>query len=942
VSAPCGLGEGTPSALAAAQARFRRFEAVSRALSESAAVEPLLLGLEDLHAADPTSLALLHFVAERARSTRILVIGTLRDHARVAPDVAGLLARVSRGASELRPARLSAEDVAALATKVGADVGLASRLTELTNGLPLFVVEYLRLVVARGNSRALDTPPRNVLAALEARLDAVSPPTRAVLELASVAGRSVERSTLRALGARDLDVALAEAEGLALVESEHGRVRLSHALLCDLLRVQMPERDRRAAHLALAAHAADASESAHHLLEAGAWAEAATHAERGAARAHRLGADDDAVAILEGTIARFPVTQELTSVRARLLIRASEILAHAERTERAEALALQAAELARGLGDAELVALAALALGARFRPGERRARLVGMPGEARARLPPPRAGEHAALHARISARLAGALQPHADPALPIAMALDAIARARATGDQEALLDTLHHGGSALVSFGDPEERTRLDAELLELASLLDRPAVRLRALLRLVFSHLERGDRPSAEGFAEAHSELARTHGRTEHAFHALALRAMFAMGDGRFEEARALQDDMQLLVRGAGDPDVLARALGFQRLGLARISGDDDAALVLEPAMRELGSKMHPVYPDFLSCAVAGRRRDVGRCHELASRMWIDARCMEEAEWMAEAARTAGAAEAGARIAALLRPHARFATFSGPTSFVIEPPASRTIGVALAAAGQLDEAATMLSLADETAQRMRLPAIRALILEDRALVAEARGEKEEAHLLRGEAHALARELGITAMVRRLEPAATAAAGSLAEPPRAPSFRISRTDSGFRLESERADASLRPTRGLEMVARLVASPGEGIDALTLDGAAEGADVGDAGELLDARAVVAYRARVNTLRDRIARREEQGDRDGADELREELDAIARELARATGLGGRSRRAGAAAERARVNVQRRIRAALEQIGHVDAVLAAYLSRSIRTGAECSYRP
>jgi hypothetical protein len=62
----------------------------------------------------------------------------------------------------------------------------------------------------------------------------------------------------------------------------------------------------------------------------------------------------------------------------------------------------------------------------------------------------------------------------------------------------------------------------------------------------------------------------------------------------------------------------------------------------------------------------------------------------------------------------------------------------------------------------------------------------------------------------------------------------------------------------------------------------------------------------------------------------------------ELGRAVGLGGRSRRAGGAAERARSAVQRRIKNAIGRIGEHDAALAALLSRTVRTGNYCIYLP
>jgi hypothetical protein len=56
----------------------------------------------------------------------------------------------------------------------------------------------------------------------------------------------------------------------------------------------------------------------------------------------------------------------------------------------------------------------------------------------------------------------------------------------------------------------------------------------------------------------------------------------------------------------------------------------------------------------------------------------------------------------------------------------------------------------------------------------------------------------------------------------------------------------------------------------------------------------------------------------------------------------GLGGRARRAGSAAERARSAVQRRIKNALGRIEAHAPDLAAHLTRTIKTGNFCAYRP
>jgi hypothetical protein len=82
-------------------------------------------------------------------------------------------------------------------------------------------------------------------------------------------------------------------------------------------------------------------------------------------------------------------------------------------------------------------------------------------------------------------------------------------------------------------------------------------------------------------------------------------------------------------------------------------------------------------------------------------------------------------------------------------------------------------------------------------------------------------------------------------------------------------------------------------------------------------------------------------EDAGDADRRERILEERDALARELSRGVGLSGRARRSGAAAERARVNVQRRLKDALRKIAEVDPELGARLEAAVTTGLFCSYR-
>jgi tetratricopeptide (TPR) repeat protein len=159
-------------------------------------------------------------------------------------------------------------------------------------------------------------------------------------------------------------------------------------------------------------------------------------------------------------------------------------------------------------------------------------------------------------------------------------------------------------------------------------------------------------------------------------------------------------------------------------------------------------------------------------------------------------------------------------------------------------------------------------------------------------------------------------------------------------------------ARLRNSKGLRYLADLVSHPGVDRHALDLVDLVEGVPddatvpdrrrLGDAGELLDGVARDRYRRRIAQLRQEVEDALAVEDDDLAARTQTELDALVAELARAFGLGGRARRAGSAAERARLNVTRAVRAAIANLVVVVPEAGAVLDRRVRTGLYCSYRP
>lgn len=159
-------------------------------------------------------------------------------------------------------------------------------------------------------------------------------------------------------------------------------------------------------------------------------------------------------------------------------------------------------------------------------------------------------------------------------------------------------------------------------------------------------------------------------------------------------------------------------------------------------------------------------------------------------------------------------------------------------------------------------------------------------------------------------------------------------------------------ARVRDLKGFGYIASLLANPGREVHACDLAAAASGISIparapaglwpGDAGPLLDDQAKAAYRRRLAEIDEDIDEARELRDHQRLAQAQSERDFLVRELARAVGLGGRERRAGSPAERARVSVTRAVRRAIGRLGEHHPPLAEHLDRFIRTGTYCAYMP
>lgn len=162
---------------------------------------------------------------------------------------------------------------------------------------------------------------------------------------------------------------------------------------------------------------------------------------------------------------------------------------------------------------------------------------------------------------------------------------------------------------------------------------------------------------------------------------------------------------------------------------------------------------------------------------------------------------------------------------------------------------------------------------------------------------------------------------------------------------------------IKDSSGLRYLAYLLRYPHKEIHVMTLVASVEGQletvlldfkelnlqiGLGDAGEILDIKAKASYKQRLSELREELADAQRCNDIGRVAKTDRELEFLTQELIHAVGIGGKDKKAASPAERARVNVQRAIKAALERIALHHPNLGAYLASTVRTGMYCVYLP
>ncbi|WP_433298197.1 ATP-binding protein [Pseudonocardia sp. CA-142604] len=941
--------------------RERMFDDVVDLLATSAADTPLLLVFDDVHDADASSLELLGHVARQLRATHVVILATSRDGEAAWQGRGRIRGELVRAGRSLPLATLSTGDVAQLMAASGSSPqpDTLRVVAQRTGGSPLLVTELVTFLRSRGGLGDPVTAlavPESVRALVAGRLARLPVPSAEAVAAAAAVGRDVDIATLSALtrtGPDELDRLLDPARAEALiVDAGPGRVAFGHDLLRDAVHRALPVGERQALHgriaTELARSEADPAVIAHHLLQAGPEhrVQAAGSAAQAGERAAAVAAYEDAAqwyaraaAALEGGTDGAPPAR-----RADMLVAQGEALVAAGDPATARGAFREAAGLGRRLGSATLVARAALGLagGVGFEVALLDGEQVDLLTEARAAL----AEQETVLRSLTAARLSVALTLLASEERRAELSEEAVTLARASGDDDALGQALAARCDVLAGPEHSRSRAEWASEIVATAARRRSPALELLGRRFRLVALLEVGDVVGAHAEAQAYAVTAAGLRQPAYAWYVPMWQGMRALSEGRIADCEAHLADAERLGRGAGSDNAQALVLTSRWCLLTEL--DDQPGITELFAAVDL-SGFAGVWPFVTMAHVAAHQ---GRAGEAAAR--LDAvtpqltAAPRDSEWlpmMAQLAETVGTIgrHPVARWAYdQLLPLAGLFVVEG-IGAALRGPVHRHLGILAAAGGETATAAGHFDRALEQAWGIGATLLVARTLRDAGLALS-----DPARL--AEARDLYRALGVT---RRADELGSATEGGGADGLGASDNLFRREGEFWTLRYQRREVRLRDSKGLRDLAVLLAAPGREFPAIELAAAPSATaaavvpvgelhEPGDLGEVVDATARAAYRRRLLELDQEETEADARGDQERSVALSAEREALVAQLSAAYGLGGRVRRAGQPAERARTAVTARIRDVMRRIESVHPELGAHLRHSVSTGTLCSYRP
>jgi DNA-binding SARP family transcriptional activator/tetratricopeptide (TPR) repeat protein len=766
-------------------ARFRLFDAVTTLFRNAARARPMVLVLDDVHAADAPSLLLLRFLTDALGDAQLLVIATGRDNdAAASESFTATVAELARSESfsQVALGGLGRQEVAQLidaAGARGASEELVAAIHARTDGHPFFVAELVRLLASEGR---LDAIPQGVRAVVAQRLGLLSEDCRRVLAVASVVGREFASDVVARAGDVDpqkISDVLGEALGakaLASLPGAPGLFRFAHALVREVLYDELSASHRMRLHRGVAEaleaiHAPELdrhlAELAHHFFLAapsGSAARAVDYAARAAESAVAELAYEEAARLFAMAVMAHELQPGADApVRCELLLGLGAAQASANDMVSAKDTFVRAAGVARGAGMAEQLARAALGLGGSLvmLPADD-ARMLPLLEEALAAV-----GENdGVLRARLLARLAcAAPRP--------ALSLYAVELARRLDDPATLAWTLQARVVFVWGPDNLDELFELSEETIAAAERAEDPEQALNGHLHRLELLVTLGRTAAARDELAVATRLAHELRLPSARWHVAVHETGLALLDGRFAEADALIEQAQQLGERSSSAEVTTTAV-VQRFPLLL---EQRRLEELRPALEESAAANPPtgVYRSLLArleCEAGNHTAARAMLELLAPNDWAAVPC--GLEWLlavallAETAALLANEEWAAQLYDLLAPYASLVAVA-PHFFPIGA-VSRYLGMLAAVLSNLDEAARRLEDAAATNAAIGARPWVAHAKADHArvlLTRQAPGDRERAGDLLREALAIHDQLGMTASADRV----AALLGESAAPP---------------------------------------------------------------------------------------------------------------------------------------------------------------------------
>lgn len=507
-----------------------------------------------------------------------------------------------------------------------------------------------------------------------------------------------------------------------------------------------------------------------------------------------------------------------------------------------------------------------------------------------------------------------------DPARAVPFAAEAVAHAGKSGDNTLLAEALD--AQLLVNWGpdDFDERLRITTQLEDVVAHVPDVEARMSAYLWRMTTALESLDPVTLRRQLRALGVLAAESPTPRVRFFALSRQAMHALLMGETARADELRHSAVAAGTEAGEAD--AFAIDHSLAGAIAQQSGDLAALTAEAEVYEAFGRSEGL----TSVAAQGAElwTEAGRPER--ARPIVDeiagnglAAVARDVDWMltvctlSTVASQLGVSELTAECVDALTPYAgRGVVDAGAVGFpgVVDD----YLGQAHLALGQTAEAADRFAQARLAYQRL------------------------------GARHLLQKLDSRGGAATPPTPSSKPGGANAATTPTVVYLRPG-ADGIWTVGASDAPAPLREMKGFYYLRALLREPDVEITAIALSDWTAGhagaslAD-GSADELIDRRALTAYRARLAEIDEELDEAHEWADDGRLARIRAEREALLDEIRSATGLGGRRRRTSSTGERARVAVRKAVAAAIERIADHDPPTGRLLRDCIETGTVCRY--